>query len=119
MNEDRVIYIKMLSGRLSAKKLSANALTDFNELRSSFRISIRAVLFSFKMRCFASFAASIFLAAIITWAFLRAKTLVVSKPMPLAPPVDKMHDRININYFKLTRSTAQSIIINTIRQQYP
>lgn len=90
MNEDRVKYIKMLRGRLSAKKLSANALTDFNELRSSLRISTRAVLFSSKMRCFASFAASIFLAAIMTWAFRRAKTLAVSKPMPLAPPVDKM-----------------------------
>lgn len=101
MNEDRINYIKMLSGRLRAKKLSANALTDFNELRSSFRISIRALAFSFKICCFASFAASIFLAAIITWAFLRAKTRAVSKPIPLAPPVDKMYT----NYFKLTSST--------------
>lgn len=112
MDEDRLNYIKMLRGRLSARKLSANALTDFNELRSSFRISMCAALFSFKMCCLASFAVSMFLAAIMTWAFLRAKTLAVSNPMPLAPPVYKMYYRINANYFKLTRSTTGSIVID-------
>ena len=79
-------YINMLRGRSRALKLSKNVLTDFTELRSSCSISTRADLFSSKMSCLASFAASMFLAAIMTWAFRRAKTRAVSKPIPLAPP---------------------------------
>lgn len=61
---------------------------DLIEERSSFRTSMQAASLSFKILCFASFAASMFLAAIITCAFLNANTLAVSRPIPLAPPAD-------------------------------
>ena len=76
----------MLRGRPRAMKLSTKDLTDFSEQRSSFIISTRADSFSWSMSFLASFADSMFLAATMTWAFLRAKTLAVSKPIPLAPP---------------------------------
>jgi len=49
-------------------------------------MSTRADLFSFVICCLAFSADSMFLAATITWTFLRANTLVVSNPIPLAPP---------------------------------
>ena len=64
---------------------SAKALTDLRELRSSFRTSTRASGCISMMRFLAS-DASVFLAAMMTWAPLRAKTLEVSRPMPLDPP---------------------------------
>lgn len=76
----------MLRGTSRASKLSANSLTDLIEERSSFRTLTRAVLLSLRILCFASFAASMFLAAIMTWAFLSANILAVSRPIPLAPP---------------------------------
>jgi len=77
----------MFRGSFIELNWSAKALTDLRELRSSFRTSIRAVGFFSKMVFLASDAASVFLAAMMTWAPLRAKTLDVSRPMPLAPPV--------------------------------
>ena len=79
-------HIKRFRGRLRALKLSTNALMDFIEQRSSFRTSTWAASLSLRISCLASFAASMFLAAMTTWAFRRAKTLAVSKPIPLAPP---------------------------------
>lgn len=76
----------MLRGRSRAMKLSTNDRTDFVEHRSSFIMSTRADLFSCVICCLASSADSMFLAAMITWTFLRANTLVVSNPIPLAPP---------------------------------
>lgn len=76
----------MLSGILSALNLSANALTELREERSSSRTSILAFVLLIRMSCLASFAALVFLAAMITRAPLSANTLVVSNPMPLAPP---------------------------------
>uniref|UniRef100_A0A0A9D7E9 Secreted protein n=1 Tax=Arundo donax TaxID=35708 RepID=A0A0A9D7E9_ARUDO len=49
----------------------------------------------------ASDAASVFLAAMMTWAPLRAKTLEVSRPMPLAPP-----ERCQNNCFHKTSTVA-------------
>jgi len=79
-------HIKMLRGRARAMKLSTNVLTELTEQRSSFNMSTRADSFSCSMSCLASFADSMFLAAIMTWAFRRAKTRAVSNPIPLAPP---------------------------------
>jgi hypothetical protein len=79
-------YIKMFRGSFIELNWSAKALTDLRELRSSFRTSMRAVGFFSMMVFLASDAASVFLAATMTWAPLRAKTLDVSRPMPLAPP---------------------------------
>ena len=76
----------MLSGRSRAMNLSTNALIELAEARSSFSKSIRADWFWARISFFAFLHDSIFLAAIITWTFLRAKTLAVSKPIPLAPP---------------------------------
>lgn len=85
----------MLRGRSRAKKLSTNDLIDLNEQRSSLRISTRADSLSCRIRCLASFAASIFLAARMTWTFRRANTLAVSNPIPLAPPANR-YDAVNI-----------------------
>jgi hypothetical protein len=76
----------MLRGRFIELNWSAKALTDLRELRSSLRTSTRAVGFFSVMRFLASDAASVFLAAMMTWAPLRAKTLEVSRPMPLDAP---------------------------------
>lgn len=76
----------MFRGSFIELNWSAKALTDLRELRSSFRTSIRAIGFFSMMVFLASDAASVFLAAMMTWAPLRAKTLDVSRPMPLAPP---------------------------------
>ena len=76
----------MFRGSFIELNWSAKALTDLRELRSSFRTSIRAVGFFSMMLFLASDAASVFLTAMTTWAPLRAKTLEVSRPMPLAPP---------------------------------
>jgi hypothetical protein len=73
-------------GRFIDLNWSAKALTDLRELRSSFKTSIRAVGFVSMMVFLAFDAASVFLEAMMTWAPLRAKTLEVSRPMPLAPP---------------------------------
>jgi len=80
----------MLRGSFIELNWSAKALTDLRELRSSFRTSIRAAGLFSTMILLASDAASVFLAAMMTWAPLRAKTLDVSRPMPLAPP-EKHH----------------------------
>lgn len=86
-------------------KLSAKALIDLSEDKSSLRTSIRAFLLFLRISCLASFAASMFLAAIITCAFLEAKTLAVSKPIPLAPPtyslinVTLIHSSLIFNFF--------------------
>lgn len=82
----RSTYIKMLRGRSRARKFSTNDLTDFTEQRSSFIMSTRADSLSCSIICLASFAESMFLAAMMTCAFRRAKTRAVSKPIPLAPP---------------------------------
>lgn len=79
-------HIKMLRGRSKARKFFTNELTDFTEQRSSFIMSTRAYSLSCSMSCLASFAESMFLAAIMTWTFLRARTRAVSNPIPLAPP---------------------------------
>ncbi|BAS70431.1 Os01g0151750, partial [Oryza sativa Japonica Group] len=42
-------------------------------------------------------AASVFLAAMMTWAPLIAKTREVSRPMPLAPPVRQQNLQISVN----------------------
>jgi len=76
----------MFRGSFIELNWSAKALTDLRELRSSFRTSMRAVGFFSMMVFLASDAASVFLTAMTTWAPLRAKTLEVSRPMPLAPP---------------------------------
>jgi len=78
-----------LRGRSREFKLSANSLMDLIEDRSSFRTSTRASSSSLRISCLASFAATMFLAAIMTWALCKASTLVVSKPIPLAPPASK------------------------------
>lgn len=70
------------------RNLSEKARTDFSELRSSSKRSTLADGVVFRISCFASVAASMFLAAMMTWAPRSAKTLAVSAPMPLAPPVD-------------------------------
>lgn len=97
-------HIRMLSGRSRALKLSANDLTDRIEQRSSLRTSTFAVLHCSSMKILASFAASIFLAAMITWAPRRASTLAVSNPMPLAPPRDLL------KAIKLYQTTSPSIL---------
>lgn len=79
-------YIRILRGRFIEINLSANARTDFNELRSSCRTSTWAFGLLLTKSSFTLFAASIFLAAIMTCAPLRANTLAVSAPIPLAPP---------------------------------
>ena len=79
-------YIKILRGRLRAMKLSANALIDLIEQRSSSKTSTREVSASVRIILFASLAAFKFLAAMTTWTPRRANTLEVSNPIPLAPP---------------------------------
>ena len=80
-------YIKILRGRLRAMKLSANALMELIEQRSSSKTSTRAVSSSVRIILFASLAAFKFLAAMMTWTLRRANTLEVSNPIPLDPPV--------------------------------
>ncbi|KAJ0855024.1 hypothetical protein HanRHA438_Chr14g0668911 [Helianthus annuus] len=46
-------YIKILSGRLRSLKLSAKALTDLRDERSSSRTSILAFLWFSRMTCLA------------------------------------------------------------------
>jgi hypothetical protein len=82
----------MFRGRFIELNWSTKALTDLRELRSSFRTSRRAVGFDSVMHFFASDAASVFLAAMMTWAPLRAKTLAVSRPMPLDAPERYQND---------------------------
>lgn len=80
-------YISKLRGRSMERNSSANVRTDFKELRSSFMVSTRAFGVFSNICAFAFKAASMFLAAIIMWAPRSASTLVVSRPIPLAPPV--------------------------------
>ncbi|RZS06303.1 hypothetical protein BHM03_00036924 [Ensete ventricosum] len=68
------------------RNLSAKVRTDFNELRSSSKMSTRDAGAVRWMSCFAPSAASKFLAAMMTCAPRSAKTLAVSVPIPLAPP---------------------------------
>lgn len=71
-----------------ARKASANALTDLMEQRSSLRTSTLAEGLVPKIRDLVACAASVFLAAMTTRAPRRARTLAVSSPIPLAPPVE-------------------------------
>ncbi|RRT50065.1 hypothetical protein B296_00046556 [Ensete ventricosum] len=82
----RSTYIKMLRGKSMERNLSAKVRTDFNELRSSSKMSTRDAGAVRWMSCFAPSAASKFLAAMMTCAPRSAKTLAVSVPIPLAPP---------------------------------
>ena len=81
-------HIRMLRGSPVERKVSANDRTDLMEQRSSFRTSTLAEPLDFKILSLEAFPASVFLAAMMTWAPLRAKTLAVSSPIPLAPPLD-------------------------------
>lgn len=100
-------YIKMLRGRPNERNLSAKALTDLSELRSSFKTSTLAVGVHCRMcRCTSS-AAAMFLAAMMTWAPLRAKTLAVSAPIPLAPPGLHVDSKVNVNFWMSLLITDQ------------
>lgn len=76
----------MSRGKSMERNFSAKARTDFNELRSSSKMSTRDAGAVRWMSCFAPSAAFKFLAAMMTCAPRSAKTLAVSVPIPLAPP---------------------------------
>lgn len=94
-----IYHIRRLRGRSRAMKLSTNALIDLTEQRSSFRTSTRAFSFSSRISCFALLAASMFLAAMMTWALRSAKIFAVSNPIPLAPPAFHIQDQQSFNIF--------------------
>ena len=77
------------------------------EERSSLRTSNLAAGFCSSNCCLALFAASKFLAPMITCTFLIAKTLTVSSPIPLAPPVT-MAVRFAASIPSLTSSAVEA-----------
>jgi len=80
-------YIKMFNGRPEEINSDANFLTDSNELRSNSMTSILAVGISLSIASLILLAVTLFLTAIITWTPRKARTRVVSTPIPLDAPV--------------------------------
>lgn len=78
--------MRMFSGRPEELKLVANFLTDAIELRSNSRALIFAHGFSLAIFPWTSLPASMFLTPITTLTPRNARTLAVSKPIPLDAP---------------------------------
>ncbi|RHN81790.1 hypothetical protein MtrunA17_Chr1g0202941 [Medicago truncatula] len=76
----------MFNGRPEELNSDANFLTDSNELRSNSMTSTLAEGISLSIASLISLAATLFRTAIITWTPRKARTRVVSTPIPLVAP---------------------------------
>lgn len=81
-------YIKRFNGRPDDLKSEANFFTDANELRSNSIVSTLAAGISLTIVSLTSFPAAIFLTAMITWTPRKARTRLVSDPIPLDAPAN-------------------------------